>query len=350
MLPDALSDLARMSTVTALLIFAGSLLLSLMASAVLTERLDQVGERFRFPAGLLGLVTALGADSPEIASAITALIGGQHDLGQGVIFGSNIFNVAFLLGFSALAVGRVAIGRANLALNGGVALGVTTVTGAQAAALIGWRLTGLLLALLLLPYFTICCMQPEQLARLPLPAPARRWLVTASRSEHHDEAAMEAEDEADASSGRTMTWADGLSLLPTLAVIIVTSIAMVKTTTLLGQRWHVPDVVIGTFVVATLTGLPNLIASVTLAAKNRGTALTSEAYNSNTFNLLVGIYIPTLLVAQPPPSYAALTSVTWLIGITIGSLVLGILRRGFDRVTGALLLLSYAGFVIFVVR
>ena len=338
-----------MSTATALLVFAGSLLLSLMASVVLTERLDQVGERFRFPAGLLGLVTAFGADSPEIASAVTALIGGQHDLGLGVIFGSNIFNVAFLLGFSALVVGRVAVGHSNLVLNGGVALGVTAVAGAQAAALINWQAAGLLLALILLPYFAVCSMRADRLARLSLPTPVTRWLVEATRSETRDEAAQEAEDEADASSGRTMTLADGLSILPMLAIIVTTSVAMVKTATLLGQRWHISEVVIGTFVVATLTGLPNLIAAVTLAAKNRGTALTSEAYNSNSLNLLIGIYVPSLIVAQPPPSHAGMASVIWLIGITVASLVLGMARRGFDRWTGALLLAGYAGFVISVV-
>ncbi len=338
-----------MSTATALLIFAGSLVLSLLASVVLTERLDQVGERFRFPAGLLGLVTALGADAPEIASAITALIGGQHDLGQGVIFGSNIFNVAFLLGFSALAAGRVAVGWANLALNGGVALGVTAVIGAQTATLIDWRAAGLLLALILIPYFAVCSLQPARLARLPLPAPVTRWLVEATRSASRDEAAEEAEDEADASSGRTMTLADGLSILPMLAVVVATSVAMVRTASLLGETWHVSEVVIGTFVVATLTGLPNLVAAVALAAKNRGAALTSEAYNSNSLNLLIGIYVPTLLVVQEPPSRGGLASATWLIGITVASLVLGTVRRGFDRLTGALLLLGYAGFVFFVV-
>jgi cation:H+ antiporter len=55
---------------------------------------------------LLGIVTALGADSPEIASAITALAAGHSDLGVGVVIGSNIFNLAALLGLSALVAVR----------------------------------------------------------------------------------------------------------------------------------------------------------------------------------------------------------------------------------------------------
>jgi cation:H+ antiporter len=68
-----------------------------------------VGHRLRLPPGLIGLVTALGADSPEISFTATAIIGGQHDLGRGVIFGSNIFNVAMrrrcMCGHLVIAVG-----------------------------------------------------------------------------------------------------------------------------------------------------------------------------------------------------------------------------------------------------
>ena len=93
-----------MSTALALCLFFCSLLLSALASAVLSHRLDQVGTRFRLSEGALGLITALGADSPEITPAITALVGGHHDLGRSVIFGSNIFNLAMLLGLSVLII------------------------------------------------------------------------------------------------------------------------------------------------------------------------------------------------------------------------------------------------------
>src|SRR5271165_1906125 len=41
-----------------------------------------------------GLVAALAADTPEVTSAVTALAHGQHDVGTGVILGSNVFNLA----------------------------------------------------------------------------------------------------------------------------------------------------------------------------------------------------------------------------------------------------------------
>jgi cation:H+ antiporter len=331
------------STSIALIVFFGSLILSVMSSAVVAERLEQVGERFRFPAGLLGLVTALGADSPEITSAMTALIGGQHNLGHGVIYGSNIFNLAFLLGFSALVAGGTEIGRANLILNGGAALVVTLIVGAQSASLIGATLTGVLLAAAMIPYIAVLSMHPNKLSQLPLPAFVTDWLVAAITSEKRDKLA---DERSDRSGGGRLTTADALSILPLLSVIVASSIGLVKAAELLGARWSVSQLVIGTFVVATLTGLPNLIASIRLATKGRGAALSSEAFNSNTLNLLVGAYLPTFLVAVPPLPHEGLVSILWLAAMTTLVLFIGIAGRGFGRWTGGLIMALYAVFAI----
>jgi cation:H+ antiporter len=316
----------------------------MMSSAVVAERLDQVGESLRFPAGLLGLVTALGADSPEITSAITALIGGQHDLGRSVIYGSNIFNLAFLLGFSALVAGVTVIGRANLILNGGVALVVTLIVGAQSAGAIGATLTGILLAVVVIPYIAVLSTNPKTLSKLPLPALVASWLVAAITSEQRDESAEERSDRS--VGGGRLTTADALSILPLLSVIVASSIGLVKTAELLGARWSVSQLVIGTFVVATLTGLPNLIASIRLAIKGRGAALSSEAFNSNTLNLLVGAYFPSFFIAVPPLPHEGLVSMLWLVALTTLTLVIGVAGRGFGRWTGGLFIALYAAFAI----
>jgi Ca2+/Na+ antiporter len=44
------------------------------------------------------MLAALGADGPEITSAATALIGPHARIGDGIVIGSNVFNLAALLG------------------------------------------------------------------------------------------------------------------------------------------------------------------------------------------------------------------------------------------------------------
>jgi cation:H+ antiporter len=111
----------------ALAVFTVSLGVMSWASVLLTAALERIGSRLRFSKGLLGIVTALGADAPEICSASTALLANQHEIGLGVVLGSNIFNLAGLLGLSALVAGRVTIGRQGLWLNGGASLLVSAV-------------------------------------------------------------------------------------------------------------------------------------------------------------------------------------------------------------------------------
>ncbi|HEY4187429.1 MAG TPA: sodium:calcium antiporter, partial [Polyangia bacterium] len=82
--------------------FVASLGLVSISGYVLTGQIERLGARLDFTPGLLGLVVALGADSPEIASAVSALIHGRTEVGAGVVFGSNIFNIAGLLGVGAI--------------------------------------------------------------------------------------------------------------------------------------------------------------------------------------------------------------------------------------------------------
>ena len=62
-----------MSTGLAAVYFVVSLIATLYAAAVFAERLDHLGARLGLPEALLGLLTAAGADAPELASAIAAI-------------------------------------------------------------------------------------------------------------------------------------------------------------------------------------------------------------------------------------------------------------------------------------
>src|SRR5438309_10044632 len=110
-----------MSIPVAASLFFGGLIVTVSASIVLARELDRIGERLGFSEALLGMVTALGADAPEISSAVVAVVSGHNDTGVGVVVGSNVFNIAALLGLSAVVAGSVRIHRHGLLLNGVVA-------------------------------------------------------------------------------------------------------------------------------------------------------------------------------------------------------------------------------------
>ena len=63
-----------MTPAAAIPVFLVSIGVMLAASAVFARRLDHIGLRLGLPEALLGLLTALAADAPELASAVTALV------------------------------------------------------------------------------------------------------------------------------------------------------------------------------------------------------------------------------------------------------------------------------------
>ena len=99
---------AHMPLFYSIFVFLGSLKLVIGGSMFLSRALGRLGPRLNIPEQLLGFITALGADSPEISAAVVSMISGQQDVAVGVVFGSNLFNLASLLGVTAVIAGKEA--------------------------------------------------------------------------------------------------------------------------------------------------------------------------------------------------------------------------------------------------
>ena len=141
-------------------VFAASFVLTVIASVVISRRLEQCGAWLQIPASLLGVIAALGADAPEISSAVTALRAGDHNLGLGIVMGSNIFNIASLLGLSAVVSGGIQVSRATLWLNGGVAVAVLALTTAQLFGVLPgpWAMGAIVFVMV--PYVAVLAISP----------------------------------------------------------------------------------------------------------------------------------------------------------------------------------------------
>src|SRR5215831_19773249 len=116
-----------MATPLVILLFLASLAATLAAAAFFADKLDHVGPRLGLPEAIVGLLTAVAADAPELSSAVIALARGEKDVSLGVVLGSNAFNLAAMIGASAALTGAVLIKRRPLAIEGIVALSATLV-------------------------------------------------------------------------------------------------------------------------------------------------------------------------------------------------------------------------------
>jgi cation:H+ antiporter len=319
------------STPLAILVFIGGIAVTIASSLVLARELDRIGERLRFSEALLGIVTALGADAPEIASAVAAVVAGHTDTGVGVVIGSNVFNIAALLGLSAVVAGTVRIHRHGLLLTGFVA---AVVALAGALLVVRWipAWAALILALVVLvPYVVVSSLHER--ARAVLPLALRRAVFEEQRDARRDEYA-----------GPGGLY-DVLILVPALAAVVGGATAMVYAAQRLGDRWHISDVIIGTVVLAGLTGIPNVLAAVRLALHGRGAACVSESLNSNNANIVVGLFVPALALGIGAPSGLARFSAAAMVGMTVVAIALAYGGSALTRREGAAIIALYAAFV-----
>jgi cation:H+ antiporter len=321
-----------------LAVFVAATAVSLGASWALVVRLERVGAGLGLSEALLGMLAALAGDAPEITAAVTALSGHDARIGAGVVIGSNVFNLAALLGLSAVLAGEIALHRSVIVLEGAVATWVAivclaTVVGALSPA------AGIAIALaVFVPYALLLGPGRRRLPRLGLPKRAVSWLErTISEEEQELEAAIHPQ---------RGTSRDALVALLAVGVVVGASIAMERSASTLGGRHGISQIVLGGMILAAVTSLPNAVAAVYLARRGRGPATLSTAMNSNALNVLAGLLLPGLIVGLGAPS----TSGTWIavayLGLTVGALLCAFLAGGLRRMHGALIVSVYLFFAV----
>ena len=297
-----------------------SVAVTLAAAALFADRLDHIGPRVGLPEALTGLVTALAADGPEISSALIALAQGEKRVSLGVVLGSNTFNLAAMIGVSAVVAGVVRIGRRALAIEGAVALLATAVgAGVITGVLSAWVAMACLVATLV-PY-----------------------LLLIGRGGAHAGPPMV---RAAASTDDPALWKPIALAAVAVVLIVVGALGMVNSAVSIADRWGVSAAVVGTLVLASLTSLPNAFTAIRLGVNHRGAALVSETLNSNTINLAVGVVLPALFLSIGGVSGLVGFDLVWLAVMTSFALLLLARTRGAGRGGGIALIAMYLAFVV----
>jgi cation:H+ antiporter len=327
-----------MSAAVAVLAFVSAAAVSLATSFLLVARLERVGERLGLSEALLGMVAALAADAPEVTAAVTAVAHHEQRVGAGVILGSNVFNLAALLGLGAVVAGRIRLHRRVILLGGAVAVWIAAVCALIVARAVP-AAVGLALALLVLGgYLAVLATEGRGLERLRVPGTWSAWLRSAITEEEQE--LLEAIRPA---RGR---WTDVATAAAALVVVVLASVTMERAAADLGTRYAVPEIVVGGLVLAAVTSLPNAVAAVYLAARGRGAASFSTALNSNTLNVVAGLLLPATILGLGPPSGQAILITLWYALLTVAVLAVAYVQHGLRRMAGWLIIAAYAAFTV----
>lgn len=289
-------------------------------------------------------VVAFGTSAPELAVSIGSSLSGQSALALGNVVGSNVFNVLFILGLSALFTPLV-VNTQLVRQDVPIGIGVAGIVLAMAMdGFVGW-FDGLLLVAGLVGYTTLQIM----LVQTADPSVASEETTETVVSTGAGSVGTAENDKESAPSGH---WGIDVALVIGGLVLLV-----------LGARWFVEgaieaarrlglsELVIGLTIVAGGTSLPELATSVLAGIRGQRDIAVGNVVGSNVFNLL-GVLGFSAVVA--PEGLAVSDAVLWfdlpvMIAAAVACLPIFFTGYRIERWEGALFFGYYGAYVAYLV-
>lgn len=277
------------------------------------------------PTLLIGMVIiGFGTSAPEMVVSALAASQGNPGLALGNGFGSNITNIALILGLTAV-LSPIAVQSRILKAELPVLVGATLLVG---ALLYDFEISRTDAWIMLLVFFVIMGWSIWRGMRQPKDALAE------------DIAHELATDQMPLP--RALVWLTiGLALLIASSRLLVWGAVDIATT--LG----VSDLIIGLTIVAVGTSLPELASSVIAVRKNEHDLAIGNVIGSNLFNTLAVVGIAGAIAPLSVGREVLYRDWTVMTGLTLSLFILGVgvLGRGrINRIEGALLICVYAAY------
>jgi cation:H+ antiporter len=272
---------------------------------------------------IIGLtIVAMGTSTPELAASLTAALRGSGEVAVGNVVGSNILNVALIVGVAAVIV-PIAVHLSAVRLEWPMMLGFSGATIAVARDGTIGRLDGtiLLLGLLAFTGFLIRTAQAR-------PGPDVRILTPEV-------------DALTVRSARHQALLDVGLVLGGLALLLVGAQLLVRGAVAIAQIAGLSDRVIGLTIVAGGTSLPELATSLIAVRRGEAEIALANVIGSNIFNL--GAILAVVAIVEPQAvSPESTADFWWMLAYAVALFPIMRSHMRISRLEGGVLLGSYA--------
>lgn len=274
------------------------------------------------------VVLGFGTSMPEIIVSTLAALEGNPGLAIGNAIGSNIANIALVLGATVL-IAPIVVKSSLLKREFPILLAVTVIGFALLADNKLNQTDGyILISMLILTMI---------------------WMIKANQNAHtNDPIQQETLDEIaelpQLSRNKALSFiAIGLIILMSSAKLMVWGAVEIA------HYFAVPDVIIGLTIVAIGTSLPELASAIAAARKNEADLMIGNIIGSNLFNLLAVMAMPAII----SPSILSPEILTYdysvMLGLTFAMLLVALPRKGKATITRVHGVLFLACFVFYMV-
>ena len=280
---------------------------------------------------LIGMViVGFGTSAPELTVSAISASQGNPELALGNAYGSNIANIALILGTTALIspiLMQRSVIRGDLPIL--IAVSLLSIALVWDGSVVRWNGVLLLVVFALVMGYSIW-------------RELKKARVEASNSVEEESAGKQT------SLGKSIFW-----LVLGLALLVASSRALVWGAVEIARTLGVSDLLIGLTIVAIGTSLPELASSIAAARKGENDLALGNIIGSNLFNTLAVVG----LAATISPMDEIEKAVTYrdmplMTALTVALIVLGFRRKGdgrLNRIAGAILLAVYVGYLALLV-
>ena len=313
------------------LLFAGGLALLLVGAEILVRGSSAIAAAAGVSPLIVGLtIVAFGTSSPELAVSVKSALDGQAGIAVGNVVGSNIFNVLFILGVSALLAPLVVSQRL-------VRLDVPLMIALSVAVLMlsldgtFGRIDGLLMMACLVAYLA--------------------FLFRQSRSEGaeiREEYAREFGSDVRSRAG----WMINIVLVVGgLTLLVIGSRLLVGTATAFATALGVSELVVGLTIVAAGTSLPEVVTSIVAAIRGERDIAVGNVVGSNLFNIMGVLGVAAVVAPRGIAITPAVIGFDLPVMIVVAWACLPIFFTGnvISRSEGVLLLAYYVAYTSYLV-
>lgn len=302
------------------------ILLSFVILFIGAELLVRGGASMALKLGLTPLVVGLtvvayGTSTPELIVSLKAAFMGQSDIAIGNVVGSNIFNVAVILGLAA------------------VVYPVTTHL-----QVLKWDAPVLLAVTLLTPltFLDGVVSKAEGGVLLAVAVAYTVWAVRMAKKDETEGHEVHVDVPEIKAKGSLFT--DILMIVAGLGVLVLGSRVLVDNSVTVAKSLGVSEAIIGLTIIAAGTSMPELATTIVAAFRKQSDIALGNVLGSSLFNLL--FVLGGASVIQPVRTTALNPVDLWMmIGVTVVMVPMLATGRRLNRIEGLLLAVSYGGYL-----
>ena len=287
-----------------------------------------IADKLHIPQLIIGLtIVAMGTSAPEAAISISASVQGSADIAVGNILGSNILNILIILGITSV-ITPLAVQKSTVKYEIPFVIIISVIFG-----LIGLFdnsigfIDGILLWVLFIAYI------------------AYLFIMTKKGKIQADES-----DDEDNDKKPKKVWQLILFGIIGIALVVFGSNITVNAATEIATMFGMSERFIGLTIVALGTSLPELVTSITAALKKNADIAIGNIVGSNIFNILFVIGTSAMITPVAYQNQFLIDSIFCV--ATAMLLLLLVLNKDkkLKRWGGIIMLICYAGYVVYLIR